>query len=74
MSRFDEWMIRILGDRLFTLYERWRYPPRPMTGLWSTLTDEQKKRILEYDGPENSGDTTLPRVKGARYSPDRNNP
>jgi hypothetical protein len=47
-----------------------------MRGLWSTLTDEQKKRILEYDGPENCGDPSLPRikVKGARYSPDRNNP
>ncbi|MHC2109357.1 hypothetical protein [Methylobacterium sp. CM6246] len=26
---------------------RWRYPPRPMTGLGAILTPEQRKRILE---------------------------
>jgi hypothetical protein len=30
-----------------------------MTGLWSTLSDEQKKSALEYDGPENSGNPEL---------------
>lgn len=28
-------------------FMRWRYPPRPMTGLWATLTPEQRKRIVE---------------------------
>ena len=25
---------------------QWRYPPRPMVGLWATLSDEQKHLIL----------------------------
>lgn len=27
-------------------WERWRYPPRPMTGLWATLSPEQQAAIL----------------------------
>lgn len=30
--------------------------PRKMTGLWSTLTAEEKAAVLAYDGPENHGD------------------
>lgn len=29
---------------------------RTMTGLWSSLTDEQRASALAYDGPENIGD------------------
>lgn len=32
-----------------------RHTPRPMTGFWNTLTDEQKALALAYDGPENIG-------------------
>jgi len=41
-----------------------RRKPRPMTGFWNTLSDEQKKAILENDAPdENHGDPkfALPR-------------
>ncbi|RJG46636.1 hypothetical protein [Mesorhizobium sp. DCY119] len=30
--------------------------PRPMTGFWSTLTEEQKARAMKYRGEENHGD------------------
>lgn len=29
---------------------------RPMTGIWSTLTPEQKKMALEYDGDDVLGE------------------
>jgi hypothetical protein len=29
--------------------------PREMTGFFSSLTDEQKRKALAYDGPENCG-------------------
>jgi len=29
---------------------------RPMTGFMSTLTEEQRRKAFEYDGPINSGD------------------
>jgi hypothetical protein len=29
---------------------------RPMTGFFASLTDEQKKAALAYDGPETHGD------------------
>lgn len=32
-----------------------------MTGLWKTLTPEQKKRALEYKGPEIIGEKMEPR-------------
>lgn len=31
--------------------------PREMTGFFGALTDEQKKKALEYSGNENFGDT-----------------
>jgi hypothetical protein len=27
-------------------------PPRPLVGLFNQLTDEQKRAVLAYDGPE----------------------
>ena len=39
-----------------------RYPeaaPRPMTGIWSTLTKAQRKAVLEYDGPITMGDPAM---------------
>lgn len=30
--------------------------PTPMTGFWASLSDEQKRRALEYDGPQDHGD------------------
>ena len=44
--------------------ERVRGRARPMTGFFQGLTAEQKKRALEYKGPEWHGDETeAPRVK-----------
>ncbi len=39
-------MIRELYERVKHRYRLWRYPPRPMVGLWATLTPEQRDRIL----------------------------
>lgn len=30
--------------------------PAPMTGLWSTLTDDQKAFVLDYKGSDEVGD------------------
>jgi hypothetical protein len=35
--------------------------PRPMTGFFATLTQEQKKLALEYRGDETHGDNALAR-------------
>lgn len=35
--------------------------PREMTGFWSTLTDDQKRRALAYRGEESHGDKELAR-------------
>jgi hypothetical protein len=34
----------------------WWHVSRPMTGLFSSLTAEQRKRALAYEGSENHGD------------------
>ena len=31
----------------------------PMKGLWNTLTEEQKKTALDYDGPIELGDRNM---------------
>jgi hypothetical protein len=38
------------------------YPPRPMTGFFASLTQEQQKAALEYRGEENHGDSDFSRV------------
>lgn len=35
--------------------------PRPMTGFFATLTEEQKKLALEYRGDETHGDAEFAR-------------
>ncbi len=35
--------------------------PRPMTGFFATLTEEQKKLALEYRGEETHGDGAFTR-------------
>jgi hypothetical protein len=35
--------------------------PRPMTGFFATLTEEQKKLALEYRGNETHGDISFRR-------------
>jgi len=37
------------------------HSPRPMTGLFATLTVEQKKMVLDYCGEESFGDPTFAR-------------
>lgn len=37
-----------------------------MTGIWSTLTEEQKKAALEYRGPENFGSDELFLMRGTK--------
>jgi hypothetical protein len=37
--------------------------PRPMTGFFATLSADQKKRALNYQGPENHGDPGFLRQK-----------
>jgi hypothetical protein len=37
------------------------YSPRRMTGLFNTLTPEQKKRAVEYCGEESFGDLEFAR-------------
>jgi len=32
---------------------------RPVTGLFNSLTPEQKKKVLEYRGPEDHGDAAF---------------
>lgn len=48
--------VRFLTHKPLPAPERVYGKPRPMTGFLATLTDEQKKRALEYTGPENIGD------------------
>jgi hypothetical protein len=45
-----------LADKPLPEPEAINSKPRPMTGLWSTLTPEQKARARAYSGSENHGD------------------
>jgi hypothetical protein len=48
--------VRFLTHKPLPAPERVYGKPRVMTGFLATLTDEQKKRVLAYKGPENVGD------------------
>ena len=37
------------------------YPPRPMTGFFTTLTDNQKKAALAHRGDDSYGDPAFPK-------------
>lgn len=36
--------------------------PRRKAGLLARLSDEKRKRVLKYKGPEASGDQSLPKL------------
>ena len=44
--------------------------PRPMVGIWATLTPEQKARALAYDGPE----IIYPYRENSGFSPEAKRP
>lgn len=41
--------------------------PLSMIGLWATLSDDQKKKALEYRGEENFGDPAYRTLDQALY-------
>ena len=49
-------VVRFLTHTPLPAPERVYGKPRKMTGFLTTLTDEQKKRVLSYKGSENIGD------------------
>ena len=58
---------------LHSAERRRRYPktaPRPMVGLWSQLTPQQRAAALAYDGPELVGDEQF-RLKVPSSPPDQ---
>lgn len=42
---------------------------RPVVGLFAQLTSEQKRAFLAYDGPIESGDPSLPKLRDRRNRP-----
>lgn len=57
VARFTTWVgtyVR-LTDKPLPEPEPINSKPRPMTGLWATLTPEQKARARAYRGSENHG-------------------
>lgn len=57
VARFTTWVGTLvrLTDKPFPDPEPVNSKSRPMTGLWATLTPEQKARARAYRGPENHG-------------------
>jgi hypothetical protein len=57
VARFTTWVGTLvrLADKPLPEPEAINSKTRPMTGLWATLTPEQKARARAHRGPENHG-------------------
>jgi len=64
-KRLYGWSARTLERLLSEPEPAFAPKPRPMTGLFDTLTPEQQKAALAYRGPENHGDPSFRKAQAA---------